>query len=218
MGEPQFRVDAAQAGVMHALGISAFRRGKVDTALKFMGLACGHPEAPAVWHRNHAEILDQCGESEAAESAARVALARDPNCADAWETLGTILVQRGRHEESCACYQRALEIAPEFAQALNNLAVSLNLLGRNQAALARYRQVSRLVPENSEIQLNLASLLGELDRQQEGLEIIRKVIDRDPNSIRARSLAKEFRRKLRRQAKPDSKTEMCAACALAASP
>jgi tetratricopeptide (TPR) repeat protein len=206
MSEPQLHIpDAAEAGMMHGLGISAFRRGKIGTALKFMALSCAHPDAPAIWHRNYAEILDQCGKSEEAEGAARLAVARDPDLAEAWETLGTILVQRNRLEEGCTCYEKAVEIKPEFVEALNNLAVTLNLLGRNQAAVVRYKQVSRLVPENLEIQLNFATLLGELDRHQEGLEIVLKVGGRHRNSARAQSIAKDLRRKLKQQAKLEGK-------------
>jgi tetratricopeptide (TPR) repeat protein len=186
---------------MHAIGVSAFQRGKVKTALKFMSRACAYPEAPAVWHRNHAEILDRCGNSEAAEAAARLALLRDPNYAGAWETLGTILAQRNNHAESCACYVKAIEIEPNFLQALNNLAVTLDRLGRRQAAEARYRQVLRLVPQSPEIQLNFATLLGELGHYEEGLEIAHEVLDRNPNSIRAHSIATEFKRELKRHAK-----------------
>src|SRR5215470_16903549 len=144
MGEPQSRakdVGAAEAAVMHNLGVSALQRGKVETALKFVSRACAHPEAPAVWHRNHAEILDRCGNSQAAEAAARLAVRREPDCASAWETLGTILIQRGALAESCACYARAVQIHPTFQQALNNLAVTLDRLGQLAAAEARYRQV-----------------------------------------------------------------------------
>jgi protein O-GlcNAc transferase len=204
MGEPQSctkDIGAAEAAVMHAIGVSVFQRGKVKTALKFMSRACAYPEAPAVWHRNHAEILDRCGNSEAAEAAARLALLRDPNYAGAWETLGTILAQRNNHAESCACYVKAIEIEPSFLQALNNLAVTLDRLGRRQAAEARYRQVLRLVPQSPEIQLNFATLLGELGHYEQGLEIAHEVLDRNPNSIRAHSIATEFKRTLKRHAK-----------------
>jgi tetratricopeptide (TPR) repeat protein len=216
MDEPQWRTpSAAEAGVMHGLGISAFRRGNVETALKFMALACAYQDAPADWHRNYAEILDQCGNSEEAEAEARRALGRDPNYAEAWETLGTILVRRNKHEEGCVCYQKAVEIKPEFVQALNNLAVTLNFLGRNQAAMTHYKQVSRLSPDNLEIQLNFATLLGELNHYREGLDIVLKAANRHPNSVRAHTLAKEFRRKLKRQTKSERKKNTSARCTLA---
>jgi tetratricopeptide (TPR) repeat protein len=182
-----------EASVLYGLGMSAFQRGDIDVALKFMSRACADPEAPAIWHRNHAEMLDRQGNSEAAEAEARLSVRLDPNCSSGWETLGTILVQRGLLEESCDCYETAVRIDPSFAHALNNLAVTLNRLGRLASAEERFRQVLRLVPDAAEIKLNLATLLGELGRHQEGLAIAREVCDRYPNMVRARSLVTEFR-------------------------
>jgi len=199
MVEPQTGAEGAGPGeaaaVMHGLGVSAFQSGKIEAALRFISRACTHPEAPAAWHRDHAEILDRCGNSEAAETAARLALSRDPNCAAAWETLGTILVQRGDHAGSCVCYEKAVEIEPNFVQALNNLAVTLDRLGRHKAAAARYRQVLRLVPQSPEIQLNFATLLGDLGDYREALAIVREVLDCYPDLMRAHAIAAEFKRK-----------------------
>src|SRR6202047_1930567 len=182
-----------EASVLHELGISAFQRGDIEVALSFMLRACADPEAPAIWHRNYAEMLDRQDHSEAAEAEARLAVRRDPDCASAWETLGTILIQRGSLEESCDCYAMAVRIDPTFAHALNNLAVTLERMGQLEAAEERYRQVLRLVPDSAEIQLNLATLLGELGRHQEGLEIARSVHDRCPNMMRAQSLVTELK-------------------------
>jgi tetratricopeptide (TPR) repeat protein len=189
----------AVAHVLHELGISAFQRGNVEVALKFMLRACADPKAPAIWHRDYAEMLDRHGDSETAEAAARRAVRLEPDCASAWETLGTILIQRGSLEESCDCYATAVRIDPTFAHALNNLAVTLDRMGQLEAAEERYRQVLRLVPDSAEIQLNLATLLGELGRHREGLEIVRKVRDRRPDMMRAHSLVTEFKRILKRR-------------------
>jgi Flp pilus assembly protein TadD len=202
MAAPQVfaeRGSAAEAKIMHFLGVSAFQRGKVETALKFMSRACAHPEAPAIWHRNHAEILDRTGNSQGAEEAARLALSLDPDYAAAWETLGTILAQRDKYAESRACYEKAVGIEPNSVQALNNLAVTLDRLGQRHAAVAWYRHVLRLSPGSPEIQLNFATLLGELGHYQEGLEIAYEVLDSCPESTRAQSLAMEFIDALERQ-------------------
>lgn len=193
-----------EASVLHGLGISAFQRGETEVALKFMSRACACPEAPAMWHRNHAEMLDRLGRSEEAEAAARLAVQQDPDCASAWETLGTILVQRGALEESRDCYATAVRIDPTFAHALNNLAVTLDRMGELEAAEQRYKEVLRLVPDSAEIQLNLATLLGELGRPREGLEIARKVCDRCPDIMRAHALVREYKSVLK-QRKPAAK-------------
>jgi tetratricopeptide (TPR) repeat protein len=191
--------DKVEAGVLHELAMSAFQRGSIEVALRFISRACALEGAPALWHRNHAEILDQAGNSEAAEAAARLALQCAPECASAWETLGTILVQRGLLAESCQCYEKAVAIDPNFWQALNNLAVALDRLGRLEAAEARYEEALRLTPESADIRLNFATLLGELGRYREGLRIVRQVLDRHPNLMRAHAIATEFTRNLRRR-------------------
>jgi Flp pilus assembly protein TadD len=184
----------AEASVLYQLGISTFERGNIGAAVRFMSRACAHPEAPAIWHRNHAEILDRCGNLEAAEAAARLAVRLGPHCPSAWETLGTILVQRGALEESRECYETAVRLDPGFLQALNNLAVTLDCLGQPEAAEARYRQVLQLAPESPDIQLNFATLLGKLGRYRQGLEIARQVLDFWPDMMRAHAIASELER------------------------
>jgi len=98
-----------KAPVFYRLCMSAFQHGDLQVALKFISRACTRPEVPALWHRNHAEILDRCGNSEAAEAAARLAVRRNPDCASAWDTLGTILVQRGAPMEGRICYENAVQ-------------------------------------------------------------------------------------------------------------
>lgn len=200
-------IGKAEAAVLHELGMSAFQRGNTDVALRFLSRACAYAEAPAIWHRNRAEILDRSGDAQGAEAAARLALRRKPDCARAWETLGTILAQHGSLAESCECYEKAVQLDPTFWQALNNLAVALDRLGRLEGAEKRYRQVLRLVPDSPEIQLNFATLLGELGRSQEGLEIIRTVLDRHPNLMRAHALAAEFTCNLRRRGSAPRRVE-----------
>jgi tetratricopeptide (TPR) repeat protein len=187
-----------KAPVFYRLGMSTFRHGDLQVALKFMSRACARPEVPALWHRNHAEILDRCGNSEAAEAAARLAVRRNPDCASAWDTLGTILVQRGALMEGRICYENAVQIEPAFVQALNNLAVTFEHLGQVGSAEARYKEALHFAPANAEIQLNFATLLRKLGRYPEGLEIVRQVLARRPEMTRANSLALEYARDLGR--------------------
>ncbi len=79
---------APTASVFYRLGISAYYRGEIEVAQTFVALACVDPDAPAIWHRNHGVMLDRAGLSAAAEAAARRAVRRDPDCANAWDTLG----------------------------------------------------------------------------------------------------------------------------------
>ena len=152
--------------ILHQLGIDAYNRENAEVALRFMPMACAQPESPAQCHRDHAEMLHRCGRLDKAEAAARIAVQRDPDCADAWDTLGTILVDRGAFAESANCYQTAVQLKPDFLAALNNLAVVLHILGKFDAAKASYRRALKLQSDNLEVQLNFAHFLGELERNR----------------------------------------------------
>jgi len=88
--------------ILHQLGIDAYNRENAEVALRFMSMACAQPESPAQCHRDHAEMLHRCGRLDKAEAAARIAVQRDPDCADAWDTLSTILVDRRRRSRKVA--------------------------------------------------------------------------------------------------------------------
>jgi tetratricopeptide (TPR) repeat protein len=101
------------------------------------------------------------------------------------------LAQRDEFGESCACYEK-VQLEPAFSEALNNLAVILNRLGRPRAAEERYKQALLFAPESVDIRLNFAAPLGELGRSQEALDIVRHVLNRCPDMLRAQSLASKL--------------------------
>ncbi|HWN50777.1 MAG TPA: tetratricopeptide repeat protein [Xanthobacteraceae bacterium] len=188
------------AFILHQLAITAYNRKNIEVALRFMARACARPEAPGQCHRNHAEMLHRCGRSVEAEAAARLAIRRDQDCAEAWDTLGTILADRGALVESRDCYQTAIQIAPMFLQPLNNLGVVLHNLGQFDEAVACYRRALNLQPENLKIQLNFAKLLADLKRYREGLEVVNRVLNRCPENTASLRPALQLKRHLSRPA------------------
>jgi tetratricopeptide (TPR) repeat protein len=184
------------AFVLHQLGIAAYNCQDIELAIRFMSMACAQPEAPAQCHRNHAEILHRCGRLDKAEAAARLAVHRDSCCVDAWDTLGTILFDRGALAESRDCYQKAVQIKPDSLASLNNLAVVLHSLEQFDASEACYRRALSLQSDNFEIQLNLANLLRELKRYREALEVTRRALGSCPENNELRSIALELKRNL----------------------
>lgn len=190
------RHEPTAAFILHQLGVIAYNGKKIDVALTFMSMACAQPEAPALCHRNYAEMLHRCGQSERAEAAARLAVQRDSSCVDAWDTLGTILFANGALAESRDCYQTAVQIKPDFFPALNNLAVVLQKLGQFDESEFYYRSALSLQSDNLEIQLNFGNLLMELKRYREALEVAKRIIDGCPKDTELRRIALELKRKL----------------------
>jgi hypothetical protein len=95
---------------LYEMGVEAFQHRKIEVALEFVSRACAMPKAPGLYHRTHAEILRRSGRLDAAEATARLAVECGRDCAQSWETLGSILVERGKLAESCECYATAVQI------------------------------------------------------------------------------------------------------------
>jgi protein O-GlcNAc transferase len=184
------------AFILHQLAMDAYNRQDIEVGLRFMSMACAQSEASAQCHRNHAEILHRSGRLDKAEAAARLAVQRDPDYAHAWDTLGTILVDRGAFAESADCYQAAVRIKPDFIAALNNLAVVLHVLGKFDASEAYYRRALTLQSDNLEVQLNFAHFLGELKRYREAVEVAERILDCCPKNDKLRYLASELKSNL----------------------
>jgi tetratricopeptide (TPR) repeat protein len=141
-------------------------------------------------HNDLGTTLASLGGLTEAEATNRRAIA--PGSSQAWENLGTVLVERGALAEARDCYAAAVQIEPNSFQALNNLAVVLQRLGQLCAADTHYREALRLAPENLETQLNFAALQGELGCCREGLEIVLRVLDRSPETVKAHLIASEL--------------------------
>jgi DNA-binding winged helix-turn-helix (wHTH) protein/Tfp pilus assembly protein PilF len=91
--------------------------------------------------------LDRPADPEVAETAARRAVALDPDLADAHAALGQILFLRhlewsGAGQE----FQRALELDPRSADALVSYSLYLAALGRHAEAIASVKQARELDP------------------------------------------------------------------------
>jgi tetratricopeptide (TPR) repeat protein len=69
-------------------------------------------------HYNLANILGALKQREEAEHHYRLCLELDPNCAQAWKNLGSLLFELRRPDEGMTCIDRALELKPDLLEAL----------------------------------------------------------------------------------------------------
>jgi tetratricopeptide (TPR) repeat protein len=76
-----------------------------------------HP-ANAVLQNNLAVLLEQAGDTAAAETALRAALAEDPSLPQVSKNLADILYRNGRYDEAREAYERAAKIAPDLGDDL----------------------------------------------------------------------------------------------------
>ena len=81
-----------------------------------------------------------------AEGFFREALGRDDRDAEAWNSLGVVLIRRGERERGIDALRTALRLMPTHIEAHRNLAVALDRQGRRGEAIGHYRSYLSLSP------------------------------------------------------------------------
>ncbi|MFF7399993.1 tetratricopeptide repeat protein [Achromobacter sp. NPDC008082] len=169
-----------QPDAHHLLGLMAHAYGHQDMAIAHLRAACASPLAPAMYHSNLAEMCRQKGWLADAESAARRAVALDPQLAAGWSNLGIILQEAGQLAASLECLQRVAVLLPDRPETHNNLGNTCLLLGDNAQALLHYERALALNPDHAQTLGNQALALSNQGRHDEALRAIRRAIDIDP--------------------------------------
>lgn len=100
-------------------------------------------------------------------------------------TLGTLLLQQGRHEEGINQLRKSLNILPNQPEALYNLGVELQKSIRLEEALACYDQAIALNPRDIETHINRGNTLKDLKRYDESLASYDRAIALKPDSASA---------------------------------
>lgn len=169
-----------QPGARHLLGLIAHAYGHQDMAIEHLRAACRSPLAPAMYHSNLAEMCRQKGWLGDAESAARRAVALEPQLAEGWNNLGIILQEAGQLAASLECLQRVAVLLPDSPETHNNLGNTCLLLGDTAQALLHYGRALALNPDHAQTLCNQSLALSNQGRHDEALSAIRRAIDIDP--------------------------------------
>ncbi|MBG7621015.1 sulfotransferase [Herbaspirillum sp. AP02] len=169
-----------QPDALNLLAVMAHAYGKLDMAVDFLRRACQHPETPASYLSNLAEMCRQKGLLAEAEQAAQRAVKIDPGLVAGWSNLGIILQESGKLDESLVCLEKVAALQPENAQSHNNLANTCKRLGLLERAQAAYQKALALNPGYAEAHSNLAFLLTEQGRFDEAVAAGRAAIELNP--------------------------------------
>jgi hypothetical protein len=110
----------------------------------------------------------QTGEMDEAASAFREAVEVDPNDAEAWSSLGVVLVRTGDEARGVEAFRRALRAAPGHPEAHRNLAVVLDRQGRGAEAAHHYRAFLANGPANSPDRAMILARLEEMGGRRTG--------------------------------------------------
>jgi tetratricopeptide (TPR) repeat protein len=123
------------AGLANDIGRLAYRMGRLEVAEALFRIVAAKPEGFHEGANNLASALrDQMRYDEATE-VLRAALQTQPDNAELWNTLGSVLTEQGDADVGASLFEEALRLDPRLAAARYNLANARLALGDARSAL-----------------------------------------------------------------------------------
>ena len=149
------------------------------------------PESHPAVDVSHLEALSraladhQAGKLDEAASVYRAVLQTAPDCVDAWQLLGTLLLQQDRASEAIDALRQAIRRDDTHPAYHSNLAEALRRVGALVEAEASVRRALEIDPEFVAALTNLGLILFEQGRYQESLDVLDRALERAPSDVHA---------------------------------
>jgi tetratricopeptide (TPR) repeat protein len=141
-----------------------------------------------------ASALERQKKYAEAESTFRQIISSDPKNADALNSLGYMLAERGQHlDESVSFAQRALVLDPGNAAYLDSLGWAYYKQGRLDAAEAPLREASEKLPAVSVIQSHFGDLLSKRGDHQQAIDAWQRALDGDGDDVTRSELEEKIK-------------------------
>ena len=144
------------------------------------------PDHPDALHLSGL-VADRLGNSARALDRIGRAIARAPNNAVYYNSLGILHGQRMRAGDALAAFRKALALRPLYPQALHNLALQLYGAGEFDEAESCYRRLLEASPEFVTGQVNLANLLQAQGRLDDAARLYERALTLEPTNFNANS-------------------------------
>ena len=114
---------------------------------------------------------------EAYQQAIRI----QPNHADAYNKLGTDLINQNRIDDAIDAYQQAIQIQPNQGEAYYNLGNALHRQEKLEEAIEAYQQAIQIQPNYVDAYNNLGVVLIDHEKLRESVQIYQKTLEIQPN-------------------------------------
>lgn len=137
-------------------------------------------------HLHHALFLDRAGDEVSAEREYRIATALEPFDAHFPGMMANFLSSKGRNREARAVAEWGIVCAPRAANLYSIVGHAAHQLGDENAAVDAYRRASDLSTNSAEPLIALADIYRRSGKADEAVLSLRKALERDPASNRAR--------------------------------
>jgi tetratricopeptide (TPR) repeat protein len=173
--------DPNDANALHLLGVIAYQRGEIGTALRLIERARPElPELPDI-HLNYGNALREAGKLAEAVASYRRALALKPDYGMAHNNLAAALNQQEEFTAGLASSERAIALIPEFFGAYVNRADALMGQERFAEAEGPLRRALELAPDRAHTYRDLGWVLAKLGHYEEAVACLDQAIALDPD-------------------------------------
>lgn len=126
------------------------------------------------------------GDLDAAETAYRAVLARQPEHAGALHLLGVVYGQRGDPNQAETLIERALALQPDSPAMLVDLGNAHRARGEADEAVKRYRQALDLAPDDANVNRSWGYVQLERGNRADAIAHLEKALARDPGVLQDR--------------------------------
>ena len=156
-------------------------------------LTLEYPQAFVIWNLLGASAFQINMKDEAIE-AYKKALLLNPNYADTYSNMGTVLQDQGKLEAAIEAYNKAIALKPDYAVAYNNKGNAFKDQGKLDEAIEMYNKVISLNPNYADAYSNLGAALQDQGKLNEAIVAHKKTILLNPNHAEAyRNMAVTFK-------------------------
>jgi predicted TPR repeat methyltransferase len=133
----------------HALGIEAFRAGRLDEAAERIAKAIAGDSRKPAFHYNLAIVRKAQGRLQDAAAGYQRAIALKPDYADAHNNLGNVWNALGARDKARDSFERALCLRPDNADTHYSLGLLLGETGEQQEAVRHFHRCLECDPQDS---------------------------------------------------------------------
>ena len=170
------------------LGEALSQLGRLEEAVtSFRKAAELSPQDVTLWSRL-GKLLHRIGDHTGARSTWQQAVTLEPNNPRHWLALGKVWFQQRDWSQAEDCYRTGWHRNPQSSQLLSRLGLVLWEQNRLTEAEECLRQAVELPPPVIEAERQLAAFcIYQTHQFKEGLSLLRRRLDRDPNSVTAHS-------------------------------
>jgi len=155
-------------------------RGRYDDAIRQAKLALSRDERHVPAMMVMARSYYYLHKYEYATSIVDLAKTIDPACAECYDLLGWLAIQKDDRASAAAAFKKATELKGDYGPAWNNYAAQLLHAKNYDAALPAAERATQLMPRFARAQLNLGSAYRGKGRYQEAESAYKKALDLDP--------------------------------------